>query len=35
LDQPVRQGGFPVIDVGNNAEVANIIHVSQYKNLFS
>jgi hypothetical protein len=28
LDQPVGQGGLPVIDMGDDAEVAKGVHVS-------
>jgi hypothetical protein len=27
LNQTVGQGGFPVIDMGNNAEISNLLHV--------
>jgi len=26
LNQTVGQGGFPVIDMGNNAEISNLLH---------
>jgi hypothetical protein len=26
LNQPVGQGGFPVIDMGNDAEISDLLH---------
>jgi hypothetical protein len=29
LQQAVRQGAFAVVDVGDNTEIANILHVKE------